>query len=259
MKQLIIAALVVIGLVAAPVHHVSAVEQYTNDADINAIEDAVKAINAFEAESQKETSTYETIHPLLLAASTKLDTLSKHNFSTAPGVGYTAAAVAVKDKARTTRAALDALGTKMTAADAAGAKVAGEAYDTAVKDFFAAIDRLNIAVDSKNKVEKEQDQMTGTSYIVTLVVAGILTAGSFAWAFLRKDQRPEVAAAQKAVAMSSLWPLGGAVITYGSYAMASNGGKYTIAWGAVVFGLYMFIQAILTYTRVKKTAPVPKA
>ncbi len=258
MKQLIITALVMCGLALVPVHQVGAAEQYTNDADIKVIDDATKALVAFDDETVSDTASYETVKPRLQAAVDKLDILQGHTFSTDPGAGYTSAAMTIKDKARALKSVLQDLMKALDAGDKAATTGMNDAYLAAAKALDDAINQLNIAVDSKNAVDKQTDEMTGSAYIASLVVTALLSAASFAWAFTKKDVRAEVFEAQKAIAFNSLWPLGGSVITYASYAAATNGGKYTVLWGAVVFGLYMFVQSIRNYLKLRKVLPVAK-
>ncbi len=49
---------------------------------------------------------------------------------------------------------------------------------------------------------------------------------------------------KKAILYGALWCIGGLVVTIGSYSSASDGGSYTIAWGAILFGLFKFLKGL---------------
>ena len=44
----------------------------------------------------------------------------------------------------------------------------------------------------------------------------------------------------------------GTAVTVGSYSSATGGGRYVIAWGAIVFGAAQFIRGIVQYTQSKR-------
>jgi hypothetical protein len=45
--------------------------------------------------------------------------------------------------------------------------------------------------------------------------------------------------------IGGLWIAGGLLITFGTYALASNGGTYFITYGPVIYGVYRFIRGIV--------------
>jgi hypothetical protein len=49
---------------------------------------------------------------------------------------------------------------------------------------------------------------------------------------------------KKSILYGALWCIGGLVVTIGSYSSASDGGSYTIAWGAIIFGLIKFFKGL---------------
>lgn len=42
----------------------------------------------------------------------------------------------------------------------------------------------------------------------------------------------------------ALWCIGGTVVTVASYSAASSGGRYVVAWGAIVFGATPFFRGL---------------
>ena len=65
---------------------------------------------------------------------------------------------------------------------------------------------------------------------------------------LREARRESLqAAAKKNMAYGALWCIGGLVVTLASYNIASSnpeGGRYVMAWGAVVFGAIQFFRGV---------------
>jgi hypothetical protein len=53
------------------------------------------------------------------------------------------------------------------------------------------------------------------------------------------------AAGKKNMASGALWCIGGIVITVATYDAASPGGRYVIAWGAIVFGAIQFFRGLI--------------
>ena len=52
-------------------------------------------------------------------------------------------------------------------------------------------------------------------------------------------------AGRRAMLSGALWCIGGIVVTAMTYQMAANGGgKYVIAWGAIVFGVIQFFRGL---------------
>jgi hypothetical protein len=252
MKQCIIAALVMIGLTVAPVHQVGAAQQYVNDADINVIDAATAAIDDFDKEGSNENSTIDVIKQKAETASAKLDILSTHTFVTELGSGYTAAAEELKTKATALKTAMNEFVAAMEGDDTTLVEAKMDAYNTAETAFFTSHDSFNKSVDTQNAVAENEDKQTGGLYLLSAIATGLLAAASFGWAFMKKDSNPALQAAQRSIAISSLWPLAGALITYVTYAMAENGGSYTIMWGLIVFGLFLFVQSVVKYFQIKK-------
>ena len=58
--------------------------------------------------------------------------------------------------------------------------------------------------------------------------------------------------ANKNMLYGALWCVGGTVVTAATYSAASGGGKYVIAWGAIIFGAAQFIKGLVDYMSLKK-------
>ncbi len=55
----------------------------------------------------------------------------------------------------------------------------------------------------------------------------------------------------------SVWAVGGTVVTLGSYLLAEGGGgKYVIAWGAIVYGLWTYARGYFGWTKYRDSAGV---
>ena len=250
---LALCAAFMVGVGLAPVHQVGAAdEQFVNDADITVMNAATGALDAFHAELENEAADLASVKAKAVEVENKLDALAKHSFTTELSEGYTRAGDALKTASAELKTATVEYIAALESGDEAAFQAKGGAYDTALTRFGERHDTVNAEVDEANAAGVEQERTTGLSYLVTLIVTGLVAAASFAWAFLKKDKIEQLAAAQKSVALSSLWPLGGALITFVTYQMASAGGSYTIAWGAVIIGAVFFAKALFDYFKLKK-------
>lgn len=59
------------------------------------------------------------------------------------------------------------------------------------------------------------------------------------------------ASAASAFGQGALFVGGGALVTWWTYSLASNGGYYVVFWGAIVFGAYRMLRAASAYLRLK--------
>ncbi len=57
------------------------------------------------------------------------------------------------------------------------------------------------------------------------------------------------AVGKKNMLYGALWFIGGIMVTLGTLAMASGGGTYIVAWGAVLFGGIQFVQGLIQYAQ----------
>lgn len=54
-------------------------------------------------------------------------------------------------------------------------------------------------------------------------------------------------AAKKNMLYGALWCIGGLVVTVISFSAASAGGRYVLAWGAIIFGAIQFLRGLFQY------------
>jgi len=54
---------------------------------------------------------------------------------------------------------------------------------------------------------------------------------------------------KKNMLYGALWFIGGLVVTGATYAAASGGGTYVVAFGAVIYGAGQFIRGVLEYNK----------
>lgn len=50
--------------------------------------------------------------------------------------------------------------------------------------------------------------------------------------------------ARKDMLYGALWCVGGIIVTAATYSAASGGGRYVIAWGAIIFGAIQFFKGV---------------
>lgn len=54
---------------------------------------------------------------------------------------------------------------------------------------------------------------------------------------------------RKRMIFGALWFVGGLIVTATTYAAASSGGTYVITYGAIIYGIVLFIQGVLDYNK----------
>ncbi|MDR3094395.1 MAG: hypothetical protein LBU62_07140 [Bacteroidales bacterium] len=52
--------------------------------------------------------------------------------------------------------------------------------------------------------------------------------------------------ANKDMIAGALWCIGGTIVTVMTYSAASSGGRYMVAWGAIIFGAIQFIKGAVS-------------
>jgi hypothetical protein len=127
-------------------------------------------------------------------------------------------------------------------------------------DFQKALDKFSDDTNTyNNEIENLNKTTTGltsnetqTLYYGLAIGSAVITAGAFAFAFVKKPSNPVLAKARLNLALSSLWPLGGAAITLGTY-LFSTDGTYYILWGPIGIGLIVFIKGIIDYVKLSKS------
>ncbi len=58
---------------------------------------------------------------------------------------------------------------------------------------------------------------------------------------------------KKSMIYGALWTIGGTLVTILTYSGARGGGRYVIAWGAIVFGLIGFFKGLSGWMKFKDT------
>jgi uncharacterized membrane protein YciS (DUF1049 family) len=249
---LALCAALVVGLGLAPVHQVGAAdEQYVNDADIKVLSDADTALVALGDVFEKADVTLEEFKAASTNAQAKLDTVAAHTFTDQLGEKYVTTAGALKTKAGDLKKAIGELAIAYESGDEAAVSTKHAAFTIAATEYDKAFLTFNDSIDENNDLVA-QGKNTEVAYLAAVLVTGLITAVTFLWAFLKKHPIVQLNEAKKSVALSSIWPLVGAAITFISYRMAATGGTYTIAWGAVVVGAVFYIKALVDYFKLKK-------
>ena len=136
------------------------------------------------------------------------------------------------------------------------------AFDAGNQDGFQkALDKFSDDTTAyNNEIDNLNKQETGLTSNETQVLyyglaagAAVLSAAAFAFAFVKKPANAILAKARLNLALSSLWPLGGALVTLGTY-LFSTDGTYLIAWGPIGVGLLLFGKGVWDYMKLSKTA-----
>lgn len=59
------------------------------------------------------------------------------------------------------------------------------------------------------------------------------------------------ATGKKNMVVGSLWFIGGSLVTILTFSVASGGGSYIVAWGAILFGAFQFLQGLVQFLTAK--------
>ena len=89
----------------------------------------------------------------------------------------------------------------------------------------------------KRLVEKGLDEDSAKIVVANLIKARV---------------RAEYDSSVKNMIYGALWCIGGSAVTAATYSAAANangGGKYVVAWGAILFGGFQFLGGLFTYLR----------
>lgn len=253
MKQLykFIAALTLVASVlVAPV--ATAQSGYVNQADIDILDAATKAFTAFTDEVGNDSATVESVGVKATAASSALQQVVDHNFSTDLGSEYTTEAAALKTEAASLKTEVNKVTDVLNTQDETQINAYFDGLEASATRFDNQVDKLNKAVDVSNNA-------TGIGYLWLVIATAVVSAAAFAWSFaLKKEETPEAGALRKQVAFTSLAPLAGALITYVTFLFADQlGGSYFIAYGPVLFGGIVFVQAIIRYFQLSRQPVAP--
>jgi hypothetical protein len=250
MKQLyrFIAALTLVAsVIAAPIS--AAQSGYVNQSDIDVLDKAISAFTDFVDEVGSDSASIESVDAKALAASTALQQVADHQFSTDLGEQYSTEAVALKSEAQTLKTEVGKVTSVLQVGDEAQITAYFDDLEASATRFENQVDKLNTAVDTSNNA-------TGMGYLWLVIATAILSAAAFVWSFvLKKEEAPEARNLRRLVAYTSLAPFAGALITYITFLFADQlGGSYFIAYGPVLFGGIIFVQAVVRYFQVARPA-----
>ncbi len=62
---------------------------------------------------------------------------------------------------------------------------------------------------------------------------------------MREHSEQTRARGKKNVLWGAIWCIGGTIVTVVTYSIASGGGTYIVAWGAIIFGAIQLIMGLL--------------
>ncbi len=231
---------------------VLAADKYINQVDIDAITRAQSAINNFTTTIDNTNSTQEDINDAGLAARDELSaTISLGFYYPSLGSAYTAAGEKIK-------ATCKALQTDIISVMSVGGQPPVRQIDQAFFDeynnhidaFNNAADGLSAAVETANTTNTNERKKNQYMMLAPFVLSLAVLAWLYSWTSHATSEK--LKEARKAVANSFIAPVVGIGITALTYVFAEKlGGKYVMTWGLVVFGLIIFIQAVVAYQKVK--------
>lgn len=180
-----------------------------------------------------------------------LQDLTSHEFSQEVSQDYLdqsdvvqQAATGLIDKLATLRQAY------VDGGDEATVVAASDEMSLALEEYIVALEDLDGIVEG---VETPVDEWRDF-YLIMLITTFVLAFGSFVWAFMWPESIADRLKSRQQIAYISLAPLVGAAITYFGYKLMPAGGEYTIAWGAIIFGLIAYGRAVLLYRKMAKVA-----
>lgn len=225
---------------------------YANQADIDIIAASNKAyVDFIKAINDEKSVADGTVIAQTVAASSAFNNVASHNFSSKLGVKYIKKSTEVKKYAGEVKVLLDKITVVLRERDYNAANQYLAQTRNSVKKYSAAIEEVN-------KAASESNSYAEYFFLLVTIATAAMAAGSFIWFAIgrRKQSSPDLLAARKAAAFSSLIPLVGAVVTYATFMLASNaGGTYTVAYGLILIGLASYISSILRYIILARNTP----
>ena len=217
---------------------------YANQADIDIIAASNKAyVDFIKAINDEKSVADGTVIAQTVAASSAFNNVASHNFSSKLGVKYIKKSTEVKKYAGEVKVLLDKITVVLRERDYNAVNQYLEKTRNSVKKYSAAIEEVN-------KAASESNSYAEYFFLLVTIATAAMAVGSFIWFAISRSKQssPDLLAARKAVAFSSLIPLVGAIITYATFMLASNaGGTYTVAYGLILIGLASYISSTLRY------------
>ena len=90
----------------------------------------------------------------------------------------------------------------------------------------------------------------GTTARITLTNAGMpeRQAADIVHGLTTRIAEEKRKQANKDILRGALWCGGGLIVTMVTYSMASGGGSYVVAWGAIIFGAIQLIRGLVNHS-----------
>lgn len=182
-------------------------------------------------------------------------------------VGRAKESISTKDVSPETAAALEDIKVAMTHSQEAFRDIGKALAENDTRASDEAYIALNKSIDEYNKAYDQYSiseyGFTDAQYRIAYWIAAGLTATialcSFVWAYHKNSQdrsKTKKAAGlrnqRKTIARDSLWPLGGGLITLGTYYFPI-GDTYFVAWGVILFGLIFYGRSIAKYRKMSRS------
>ncbi|HSX36402.1 MAG TPA: hypothetical protein VLH84_05720 [Patescibacteria group bacterium] len=249
------AAVLITGLFTAPAFAVSS-GGHVNDADIDALTSTLDAINVYTGALEDSSVPISEVVADGQAAQAKIAAFGAHSFVTSLGSAYSHSAASLKQDVSTISTDIGIIDGDLQRNDITQANTDNTALNTHIDQFNNDVTALNASVDTHNAPIVRQEKTMNVAYLGLLIVTVVICAGSFAWA-KRQKMDPLDAHARMSVAKTSIAPVVGAAITFGSFYLAKNGGTYFIAWGPVAVGGIAYVRSLANYRATKKLPAQP--
>lgn len=233
---------------------VSAVS-YLNQTDIDVIAASNKAYSDFiEVINDEKSVANGAALAQAAAASSAFNNVASHTFSSKLGIKYVKKSAEVKKYAGEIKVLLDKI-----------AVVLRERDYNAVNQYLAqtrnSVKKYSAAVEEVNKAASESNLYAGCLFLLTTIAAAAMVIGSFIWFAIGRSKRlnHSLLEARKAVALSSLTPLAGAVILYTTFILTgstnSADGIYIVANVLILIGLASYVSSIIKYIKLNDNTP----
>lgn len=208
------------------------------DAVTDAISDYIDKINAIV--DTDDSTQISAAHSSGTNLQNKLNALQEYSFTANFSAEYVAAIDSIKLDAAELNTRTANLNNAFTSGDVDNINNALNLFNAAATSFDESVVLLGTSIEKHNAPLEEQNQTTGTLYVVASIATAIITIVTFAW-----KPRNETAY-QKSFRINagkqSLWPLGGALIT--TIWFFSADGSYMILWGAILIGFAIYAKAL---------------
>ena len=233
---------------------VSAVS-YVNQTDIDVIAASNKAYSDFiEVINDEKSVANGAALAQAAAASSAFNNVASHTFSSKLGIKYVKKSAEVKKCAGEIKVLLDKIAVVLRERDYNAANQYLAQTRNSVKKYSAAVEEVN-------KAASESNLYAGCLFLLTTIAAAAMVIGSFIWFAIGRSKRlnHSLLEARKAVALSSLTPLAGAVILYTTFILTvstnSADGIYIVANVLILIGLASYVSSIIKYIKLNDNTP----